>query len=73
MRFTESSAEPFNVLMVGGGVAGLEAALSAHVTRAHGSSSQITESPTWSPPSKIAADYLAPHLEEHDRLARSSA
>lgn len=47
--------------------------LSAHVAGGHGSSSQITEAPTWSPPSKIAARYLAPYLEEHDRLARSNA
>jgi hypothetical protein len=39
----------------------------------HGSSSQITETPTWSPASKIAARYLAPYLEEYDRLARSNA
>lgn len=47
--------------------------LSAQVTGGQGSSSQITETPTWSPPTKIAAKYLAPYLEEHDRLARSSA
>jgi sulfide:quinone oxidoreductase len=47
--------------------------LSAHLTGGQGSSSQITETPTWSPPSKIAAKYLAPYLEEHDRLARSNA
>ncbi len=47
--------------------------LSAHVTGGHGSSSQITEAPTWSPPSKIAAKYLAPYLEKHDRLARTTA
>jgi sulfide:quinone oxidoreductase len=46
--------------------------LSAQVTGGHGSSSQITEAPTWSPATKIAAKYLAPHLEEHDRLARST-
>jgi sulfide:quinone oxidoreductase len=42
--------------------------LSARVTGTHGSSSQITETPTWSPPSKIAAKYLSPYLEELDRL-----
>ena len=45
--------------------------LSAHVTGGHGSSSQISEKPTWSPPSKIAAKYLAPYLESRDRVARS--
>jgi sulfide:quinone oxidoreductase len=43
--------------------------LSAHVTGGHGSSSQIGETPTWSPPSKIAAKYLAPYLESRDRAA----
>jgi sulfide:quinone oxidoreductase len=47
--------------------------LSAHVAGGHGSSSQATDAPTWSPPSKIAAKHLAPYLEEHDRLARSNA
>jgi sulfide:quinone oxidoreductase len=42
--------------------------LSAHVTGAHGSSSQITDSPTWSPPTKIAARHLAPYLEERARV-----
>jgi sulfide:quinone oxidoreductase len=41
--------------------------LSAHVTGGHGSSSEIIETPTWSPPSKIAAKYLAPYLESHDQ------
>jgi hypothetical protein len=45
--------------------------LSAHVTGGHGSSSEITETATWSPATKIAAKYLAPYLEERDRLAAS--
>ncbi|HEY6398693.1 MAG TPA: FAD-dependent oxidoreductase, partial [Solirubrobacteraceae bacterium] len=40
--------------------------LSAHVTGGHGSSSQVSEEPLWSPPTKIAARYLAPYLESHD-------
>lgn len=47
--------------------------LSAHVTGGHGSSSEITEAPTWSPATKIAAKYLAPYLVNHDRLARTNA
>lgn len=43
--------------------------LSAHVTGGHGSSSEIGETPTWSPPSKIAARYLAPYLEARDQAA----
>ncbi|MDQ6818518.1 MAG: FAD-dependent oxidoreductase [Actinomycetota bacterium] len=45
--------------------------LSAHITGGHGSSSQITEKPTWAPATKIAAKYLAPYLEEHDSAAGS--
>jgi sulfide:quinone oxidoreductase len=43
--------------------------LSAHVTGGHGSSSEISEEATWSPPTKIAAKYLAPYLETRDRGA----
>lgn len=45
--------------------------LNAHVTGGHGSSSRITDTPTWSPGTKIAAKYLGPYLEERDRLAAS--
>lgn len=38
--------------------------LSAHVTGGHGFSSTISESPSWSPPTKISARYLAPYLTE---------
>ncbi len=41
--------------------------LTARVTGGHGFSSQFTEQPTWSPPTKIAAKYLAPYLEEFKR------
>jgi sulfide:quinone oxidoreductase len=45
--------------------------LSAQVTGGHASSSQISDQPTWSPPSKIAAKYLAPYLQSLDgRSAR---
>lgn len=43
--------------------------LSAHVTGGHGSSSEVSETPSWSPPTKIAAKYLAPYLEGRDRVA----
>jgi sulfide:quinone oxidoreductase len=43
--------------------------LSAHITGGHGSSSEVSEEPTWSPGSKIAAKYLAPYLEARDRAA----
>jgi sulfide:quinone oxidoreductase len=45
--------------------------LTAHVTGGHGFSSEITETPAWSPPSKIAAKYLAPYLEAQDRESAS--
>jgi sulfide:quinone oxidoreductase len=37
--------------------------LSARFTGGHGFSSEFTLEPTWSPPTKIAARYLAPYLE----------
>ncbi|MBV9684696.1 MAG: FAD-dependent oxidoreductase [Solirubrobacterales bacterium] len=43
--------------------------LSARVTGGHGSSSQISDQPSWSPPVKIVAKYLAPYLEGRDRQA----
>jgi len=45
--------------------------LSAQITGGHGSSSQISDTPNWSHPSKIAAKYLAPYLEGRDQLART--
>jgi sulfide:quinone oxidoreductase len=39
--------------------------LTARLTGGHGFSSEITDTPTWSPPSKIAAQYLAPYLDAH--------
>jgi sulfide:quinone oxidoreductase len=43
--------------------------LSAHITGGHGSSSEISDTPTWSPATKIAAKYLAPYLESRDHAA----
>ena len=37
--------------------------LTAHLVAGHGFDSQITDTPTWSPPTKIAARYLAPYLD----------
>ena len=39
--------------------------LTAQLIAGHGFHSQITDTPTWSPPTKIAARYLAPYLDEH--------
>jgi sulfide:quinone oxidoreductase len=41
--------------------------LTARITGGHGFSSELTETPSWSPPSKIAAKYLAPYLDAQDR------
>jgi sulfide:quinone oxidoreductase len=38
--------------------------LSAQVVGGHGFSSRVSEHPTWWPPTKIAARYLGPYLEE---------
>jgi sulfide:quinone oxidoreductase len=43
--------------------------LTARITGGHGFQSEITAAPTWSPPGKIAARFLAPHLEQLDREA----
>jgi sulfide:quinone oxidoreductase len=43
--------------------------LTAHITGGHGSSSEVSETPTSSPAAKIAAKYLAPYLESWDRAA----
>jgi sulfide:quinone oxidoreductase len=45
--------------------------LTAHITGGKGFSSQITDAPTWSPPTKIAARYLAPYLDRQDQGAAS--
>ncbi|MFI4984567.1 MAG: FAD-dependent oxidoreductase [Solirubrobacterales bacterium] len=41
--------------------------LTAQITGGQGFSSEITDAPTWTPPSKIAAKYLAPYLDQRDR------
>jgi sulfide:quinone oxidoreductase len=46
--------------------------LTARITGGHGFSSEITDTPTWSPPSKIAARYLAPYLDELDKKSAAS-
>lgn len=41
--------------------------LTARITGGQGFSSEVTDAPTWSPPSKIASRYLAPYLDELDK------
>ncbi len=43
--------------------------LTAQITGGHGFSSEVSDTPTWSPPSKIAARYLAPYLDALDQAA----
>jgi sulfide:quinone oxidoreductase len=47
--------------------------LSAKVTGGHGETSQLSDTPSWSPATKIAAKYLAPYLEVRDRIAGRAA
>jgi sulfide:quinone oxidoreductase len=46
--------------------------LTAHLTGGQGFSSAISDTPTWSPPGKIVARYLAPYLEDLDNVASRS-
>jgi sulfide:quinone oxidoreductase len=43
--------------------------LTARITGGQGFSSEISETPSWSPPAKIAAKYLAPYLERLDEAS----
>jgi sulfide:quinone oxidoreductase len=43
--------------------------LTARITGGQGFSSEISETPSWSPPTKIAAKYLAPYLEQLDEAS----
>ena len=47
--------------------------LSAHITGGHGSSSEISDTPSWSAVGKIDAKYLAPFLEQRGRVATRTA
>jgi sulfide:quinone oxidoreductase len=48
---------------------GKPAYLTAHLTGGQGFSSEVSDTPSWSTGGKIAAKYLAPYLEEYDRVA----
>jgi sulfide:quinone oxidoreductase len=43
--------------------------LTAHISRNRGFRSQITETATWMPATKITAQYLAPYLDQHARAS----
>jgi sulfide:quinone oxidoreductase len=58
--------EPFRPIIRGMLLTGGEPRyLTARITGGAGFSSEITDAPTWWPPSKISSKYLAPYLEEH--------
>jgi sulfide:quinone oxidoreductase len=43
--------------------------LTAQISGGHGFSSEASHTPSWSPPNKIAARYLAPYLDRLDKAA----
>jgi sulfide:quinone oxidoreductase len=47
--------------------------LTAHITGGSGFSSTISDSASWAPPGKIAAKYLAPYLDAHERSPHQRA
>jgi sulfide:quinone oxidoreductase len=60
--------EPFNPIIRGMLLTGGKPLyLMARITGGHGFSSEISDTPLWSPPSKVAARYLAPYLDGLDR------
>ena len=62
--------KPFDPVIHGMLLTGAEPKyLTAHIAGGHDFSSTVSDTATWSPPSKIAARYLAPYLEQLDRRA----
>jgi sulfide:quinone oxidoreductase len=60
--------EPFNPVIHGMLLTDEEPLfLTAKITGGAGFSSEITDAPTWEPPSKIASKYLALYLDQQDR------
>jgi sulfide:quinone oxidoreductase len=60
--------QPFHPVIRGMLLTGKEPLyLTARITGKHGFSSEVTRTPSWSPPSKIAAKYLAPYLDQQDK------
>ncbi len=47
--------------------------LSAHITGGHGSTSEITQAPTYAARAKIGARYLTPYLQQLDEIAARTA
>ena len=62
--------EPFDAVIRGMLLTGGKPVyISARITGGEGFSSEITDAPTWSPPGKIAATYLAPYLDSHQQAS----
>ncbi len=62
------SPEPFHPVIRGMLLTGDKPVyLTARITGGHGFSSEVTDTPMWDPPSKIASKYLAPYLDTQDR------
>lgn len=65
--------EPFHPVVHGMLLtAGKPLYLTAQITGGQGFSSEVSDTPMWSPPAKIAAKYLAPYLDRHDREAAAT-
>jgi len=47
--------------------------LTARITGGHGFSSEVSDSPQWSPPTKIASRFLSPYLEAHSGTGAASS
>lgn len=59
--------EPFDPVIHGMLLTGADPVyLTARITGGHGFSSEISNTPGWSPSTKIVAKYLSPYLESHD-------
>ncbi len=46
--------------------------LRANITGGHGFSSEVSDQPLWSPPSKTSSRYLAPYLEAREQAGATS-
>jgi sulfide:quinone oxidoreductase len=69
----ELSPQPFHPIIRGMLLTGDKPRyLTARITGGAGFSSEISDEPTWSPPSKIASKYLAPYLDSLDNAAARS-
>ena len=64
---TPLEPEPFDPVIDGMLLTGRDPVyLTARITGGHGFSSEISNTPSWSPNTKIVAKYLSPYLETHD-------